>query len=138
MYLCDNCHAKFGDSKDNTIKSMRQFRTGTLSPFSDQGKGFIGARIVAKTLGVDDCFNFYIDLSKHLKYGYIEVKTATFDRIEKAWYFSTQREQDFDTMILVCMNENWNNVERIYAIPWDYAIKRKSITIYESPSRYGW
>ena len=87
MYLCDNCHAKFGDTKDNTIKSMRQFRTGTLSPFSDQGKGFIGARIVAKTLGVDDCFNFYIDLSKHLKYGYIEVKTATFDRIEKSLVF---------------------------------------------------
>lgn len=143
-YLCDNCHSKFGDSKDNTIKNMRQFRTGMLDPSSAQGKGFIGARIIAKTLGLDDCniktnnFNFYIDLSKHSVYGYIEVKTATFSRIDKTWNFNTNREQDYDTLVLICMDENWNDIERIYAIPWEYSIKRKHITIYENPSRYCW
>lgn len=36
------------------------------------------------------------------------------------------------------MDENWNNVIRVYAIPIEEIIERSSITIIENPSRVTW
>lgn len=137
-HICDTCYGK--------IRSSAGWRHGQLDPSSPPGKGFIGAYIVAKTYGLEDCnikmntFRFYIDLSKHSKYGYIEVKTATLNRKNGNWSFSKFDEKDFDTLFLVCMDENdpWKSVKRVYAIPWEDAINRSSIKIYENPSRSAW
>lgn len=122
------------------------WRKGNLDPKSAVGKGFIGQQIVAKTFGIEDCnlkmknFNFYIDLSKISGYGYGEVKIASLDMTNDIWYFDTDREQYYDILFLVCMDENWpwKNVERIYAIPWEVVGYRKKIGIYNNPSRGGW
>ena len=45
------------------------FRNGNLDPLSPPGKGFIGAQIVAKTNGTEDCnikmnnFRFYVEFN---------------------------------------------------------------------------
>lgn len=105
---------------------MAAWRTGNLSMNSSTGKGFIGAQVVAKTCGLDDCnvkmnnFNFYI-LSKHSVYGYIEVKTVSLS-IEYMRWMIHLRNWNFDTLIIVCMDCEypWKNVLGVYAIPREY------------------
>lgn len=136
--MCDNCYGK--------TRSPAGWKHGQLDPCSPPGKGFIGTQIVANTYGLDDCnikmnsFRFYIDLSKHSKYGYIEVKTATLNILYGKWSFSKFDEKDFNTLFLVCMDENdpWKNVKRVYAIPWEDAIYRSSISVLENSSRSSW
>lgn len=136
-WLCNCCYMKDynKDRNDNA-----DWRTGNLSRYSPSGKGFIGAQIVARTLGVDDCniimdnFNFYIDLGKHSKYGYIEVKTATLDIECGEWSFILNLWKQ----ILVCMDqyEPWKNVKKLYAISYGYVINNKGITITDITSKY--
>lgn len=143
-HICKDCYSKEHNKNDpRTI--MSNWRHGQLSRYSTSGKGFIGTQIVAKMLGVDDCniimnnFRFYIDLSKHSKYGYVEVKIATFKN--GMWQFNIKREQKYDNLILVCMDENrpWQNVIMVLIIPIEEVFKHgKSITIYEKPSRSVW
>lgn len=154
-YLCKDCWNKYyyyniakydHESRDFILNA--QFRTGKLSRYSTNGIGFVGAQIVAKTLGVDDCnikmdnFCFYVDLSKHDIYGIGEVKTATLNKINGCWKFTIENEYFiFNTMFLVCMDENepWKNVERIYAIPKKEIIQHGiGITIVKNPLRCTW
>lgn len=141
-YLCWSCYMK----KYNKDRNARaNWRTGNLSRYSPSGKGFIGAQIVAKTYGIYDCniimdnFNFYIDLSKHSEYGYVEVKTATLNIERGNWKFALKMWKQFDTLILVCMDqyEPWKNVKRVYAIPCEYVMNQIGVTITEAPSSKG-
>lgn len=138
-YLCNTC--KMREYNDKIIKPTRQCRTRELSRYSTHGKGFIGAQIVAKTNGLEDCnikmdnFCFYVDLSRHTKYGTVEVKTATLN-IEYLWWgFSGFKPENSDTTFLVCMDDNepWKNVERIYKIPSNN-IEVTTITIFANTS----
>lgn len=102
------------------------WRNGNLDPLSPIGKGFIGQQIISRTYKIDDCnlkmdnFNFYIDLSRGTKYGYGEVKIATLNVKNNWWIFNVRIGQKFDTLFLLCMdnNEPWRDVERAYAIPY--------------------
>ena len=148
--LCKGCYMKGYhknhkddiDSRDNIRKSMSKSRTGLLSRFTEAGKGFIGAQIVAKTYGLDDCnikmnnFNFYMDISKHPEYGNIEVKTSSIDIEWNRWHFSNIDSNGFDTLILVCMDmyQPWKNVMRVYAIPCEEVGSITDITIQNSLS----
>jgi len=132
-YLCKRCYA----SPD--------WRYGDLDPSSASGKGFIGQQIVAKTYWVDDCnlkmnnFHFYVDISKISEYGYAEVKTASL--IRGMWQIDTRRDQKYDVLIIICMDDNWpwRDVERVYIISWKYVILHGTgITIYKNPSRTTW
>lgn len=130
----------------NCIEKMRSdWRNGNLDPKSSPGRGFIGQQIVAKNYGIEDCnlimdnFCFLIDLSRHSKYGYCEVKTSSLS-IKGRWGFRTDRKQEYDTLFLVCMDGNWpwKNVERVYAIPWNVAIEKinKGLAIIKRPIRH--
>jgi len=132
---------------DCMAKASSDWRTGNLDPSSAPGRGFIGAQIVAKTLGVDDCgikmnnFCFYIDLSKHTIYGYSEVKARTLDKKRGKWNVSdTYRELNditYDTLFVVCMDEYWpwKNVRRVYAIPWEVISHKTGFDIYQDPPK---
>lgn len=140
-WICNSCYMKDynKDRNDNA-----DWRTGNLSRYSPSGKGFIGAQIIARTLGIDDCniimdnFNFYIDLGKHSEYGYIEVKTATLDIECGEWTFALKLWKQFDTLILICMDqyEPWKNVKKVYAIPYEHVMNNKGITITDITSKY--
>lgn len=122
-------------------KTTADWRMGNLDPSSSVGRGFIGQQIVANTYGVEDCnlmmdnFHFYIDLSKILGYGYVEVKIASLIYI--SWYFSRIKSENFDTIFLLCMDMNWpwKDVYRVYAIPWKAVGNRKSMGITKNPSK---
>lgn len=134
--LCSRCHQN--EENDKYRKPLANFRTGNLSRYTAHGLGYIGARIVAITNGLDDCnmvtdnFCFYVDLSEHLEYGYCEVKTASFLLNWGRWTtFSEIKPWNFDSIFLVCMDGNrpWENVCRIYIVPSEY-VDVNSITIY--------
>lgn len=137
-HICDSCYGK--------LHSPAGWRHGQLDPSSPPGKGFIGAQIAAKTFGIDDCnikmdsFNFYIDLSRHSEYGYIEVKTATLNIKSREWYFSKFHEKNFDNLLTLCMDSNkpWKDVKMACIIPWEDAIKRMTIKIIQNPARKPW
>jgi len=145
-HLCIDCYRIYSPrSTQNKIKKMADSRIGNLDPSCPRGKGFIGQQIIAKTHGVEDCnlktdnFNFYVDLSKISGYGYVEVKIATLNRINGRYEFNGIKPEKFDTLILICMDENWKDINKMYAIPWEIAmIHGKYITIYENPSKIVW
>lgn len=140
-YLCHRC----GVYKDysTTLKPIANHRTKNLSRYTQVGKGYIGVQIIARTLGLEDCnivmnnFCYYVDLSKHTKYGYIEVKISTYNARDGRWVFNGIKLDKCDTVILVCMDEKWKNIERIYIIP-SKEINVSSIGITKNPSRSAW
>lgn len=150
-FLCNSCYKSSQKYVPGTIAnfmmSESKCRKGEFDINRGRCRGCIGVQIVGNTFGVEDLnikmdrFNYYIDLSKISKYGYgySEVKTATFNVTNGVWKFNTEKEQEYDTLFLVCMdcNELWENVERIYAIPWEYAVKVSGISITKNPSRIG-
>ena len=142
-YICSACYA--------TIHRDSDWKKGNLDPLSSAGKGFIGQQVVAKRYDVEDCnllmnnFRFYVDISKIVGYGYCEVKTRSFDILKdkyEQWLFDTRRKQEYDTLILLCMDRNipWTNVERVYAIPWEVVVSRNkaNITISRNSLRKGY
>lgn len=138
--LCAWCNWK----EDNKKYKPGACRSGDLDRYSPQGKGFIGAQIVAITLGLDDCniimdnFCFYVDLSRHSKYGYVEVKTSTFLVERKYWKCANVNALKFDTLIFVCMDqyEPWKNVLRIYAIPSNVLMNQGTVSIGANGSKW--
>lgn len=131
-WICSKCYA--------TITRDSDWKKGNLDPLSATGKGFIGQQIVAQTYNVEDCnikmnnFHFYVDISKISGYGYCEVKIRSFDILQgkyEQWLFDTRREQDYDTLLTLCMDRNkpWKDVEEVYAFPWEIVIYRNKANI---------
>lgn len=128
-WLCNNCRSK--------IDNMSLWRIGRLSKYSKTGKGVIGQWVVAKYLGVEDLnikmdnFNFHIDLI-HPIYGCVQVKLSLlnkygkWDMVNIGWYF--------DTLFIVCMSDNFGNVERVYIIPeGDIISETRRVSITKNP-----
>lgn len=143
-YLCNNCYFHFINKNRGPsnfvqfIKESSKWRNEKLSRYSNIGEGSIGQWIIAKTLELEDLtiknenFREPIDLSENT-----EVKTASL--IYGEWHFVSE-DKECDNVFLVCMDDNvpWKRVERICAIPWNEANKRKSIAIVKDPSRPVW
>lgn len=148
-YICIYCNEKINSRlPDSVLSRNSDWRNERLNPSTPAGKGFIGQQIVAKRFGVDDCnikmdsFHFYVDISKIPGYGYVEVKIASLNVIRAEWVFGTRTDQEYDTLTLLCMDENWpwKNVERGYIIPYKKMKERAktTITITKNPSRGTW
>ena len=101
--ICDNCGAIKQKSQWRYKNSQRlclscykdsDCKQGNLDPNSEVGFGFIGQRVVAKTLGLDlkyDCncsegFGSPYDLYDKNGYDKIDVKSATM--YDDTWYFN--------------------------------------------------
>jgi len=143
-YLCKQCWDKYDDdSSHSIIKGMTKSRLGQLTLYDTYGKGIIGAQTVANTLGVDDYsiiidnFCYYVDLSKHSEYGYVEVKTMSLNVLHRQWVSGKIRHSNFDTLFLICMDqyEPWRNILEVYAIPRKNVGERIQITIRKDSSK---
>lgn len=141
-YLCSRCWNKIQNnlpnSYKNIIKSMRLSRTGHLSKFIGHGKIVISQWIVAKTLGLrdlnidNDNFNVPIDLSSNDIYRKPDVKfSSKLDELGR-WHIGIGKYY-FDILIILIMNELWNNIDRVYIIPKD-KINVTHIAIYKDLS----
>lgn len=143
-FLCDDCFHEYDKrSQHYIVRSLAKSRLGQLTVYDTYGKGIIGAQTVAKTLGVSDFsvvidnFCYYVDLSKHSGYGYIEVKTMSLNVLHRQWSSGMIRHSRFDTLFIVCMDQHksWRNVLEVYAIPRDIVGGRKQITIKKDSSK---
>lgn len=157
-WLCHKCYSKIQnrlpDSHASLIKFMRQCRTNGFSFERYMCRGCLGVETIAKTLELKnlniekDNFNFGVDLSKHDKYGNIEVKTSSQSytlNLKPFWGFDIKNvqilEHKFDTIFLLCMDDNrpWKNVVMVYAIPFDEIVKHNHhINIYLSKTTDKW
>lgn len=147
-WLCNTCRMntesvkKYYKKRYDEIKYITDCRNARIDIKSEKCKGCIGVQICTITLGVDDLniqidnFGYYVDLDKHTKYGFIEVKIAVFNKRDGRWYFHDIHKENFDYIFLVCMDQYspWKNVLRIYVVPSDRITTSTTITIYENPS----
>ena len=146
-YMCRYCEGKKKqerlDSQNNIIESISNWRTGELSIFSNSGKGIIGEMIIAKVrkleiiaIKMDELRN-KIDIEGDPELGIIQVKARTLKNGK--WNVGTYiSEEIFDYVVLVCMDEYWRNVERIYIIPRQELINRTGFAVVKNPSRPTW
>jgi len=137
-WLCNKC---FSEKYNNDIvKPMRPCRNKGISKESTLGKGIIGEAIVSKVLGIEMCskkannFNYKFDLFTHDKYGNIQVKIAGPYFNQWKYDFRHGNPCDCDTVILLCMDEEWNNVVRVYIIPSEN-VEKLGLSIYRGTMR---
>lgn len=142
-YYCDSCYHKL----------KRKCRNKELEKDSKSGKGFRIEQVIAKTLGIKSCsiesdnFNSAFDLYDPIKYKEIQARSAK-PSIRKAtwndkvyeyhvWHFALDLPE-FDTIIVICMSEDYKNIERMYAIPVDKLPMAQGLTIYKDPKNRPW
>lgn len=137
------CHIHYTKRyNDEHRKILSNARTGNLDRYSSFGKEIIGQWIIGKTLGLKDLnlendnFHERIDLSRHHLYLDIDVKTASYNRINMQWRINRVNINKFDTLMAVCMDmhELWKDVKKIFIIPFEVIGGIKSITFIISPS----
>ena len=131
-YICAACYS-------NPAYKLRE-----LNPNSSTYKGMIGVQTVAKVLGGKDCTimkegsPFDICSIQSLKYGKIEVKTATYNSKCMCWMIGGIRPGLFDTLFIVCTDNKFKNIFGIYIIDGIEVDNIKTITIYKNHLEYGW
>ena len=119
-------------------------RSGELDPNSSTYKGMIGVETVAKVLGDKDCtimkqgLPFDICSIQSIKYGKIEVKTVTYSLKYGTWVTNSIKPSLFDTLFIVCTDNKFENIFRVYIIDGIEVGNRKTIPIYKNLSRGGW
>jgi len=139
-WLCTNCY------KYEYAKNRADFRNNNLDPNSTVGKGYTFEQITCiarylKNLNIESGnFHSPIDHSVDAELGIIQSKGAIYDYINDQWSFNVLNEQHkkFDHLICHCMDENMQNVERVYIFPKKEIMKRASIGIIKNPSRGTW
>lgn len=141
-YICNKCYMKIyhrlPNSDHNIIKSMAKSRNRQLDRDSNQGKGFIGEQIFCKVRGAVNCnivldkFNSKIDAIDK-DYGIVQVKTRSLKRGE--WGVHFNRYRYFDVLVAICIDSDFQHVERVYIIPKEYIVHQSSFVITKSPSK---
>jgi len=137
-YICRNCY-----SNENE-KRKRLSRNKELPKDTTRGKGFIGEQIWCVTRGVKNCnieadnFNYPFDHSPDSVYGIVQTKISSLGKLYQYFYWVFAKEpfdvkgelkEKYDNIVLICMDIDWNNVERVYIIPYDVIFKLKTISI---------
>lgn len=140
-YICTKCDAekrnKDGNSYRNLIKSMTMSRLEELSIEDNKGKGLIGEAIIGKVrglkvLGIETGnINFKFDLSTDKEYGIIQSKLRK--PLYGDWKIYLGRDDDFDTLLVLCMDKYMKNVVRVYAIPKKELKGLTGITLCKNP-----
>lgn len=127
--ICDNCgclkkvqwNYKNKQRLCPSCYMNSDYTNGNLDPDSKVGFGFIGQRIVAKTLGLElkyDCncsqgFGAPDDLYDVNKYKYINVKAATLNK-NNAWKFGLINKYTPDTYILLAFSADKSDIEHVW------------------------
>lgn len=148
-WLCHKCYMKkqnyLPGSHQNIQRDFARIRIGQLSIDKEKGKSTITEAVVqkarrCKSYNIDtDNFNSEFDLYLDPEYNIIQVKSATYSHIYGWWSFKGVNVGNADNVFLVCMDNMWNNVEKMYVVPKETIEKRikhdSGITIAKNPSR---
>lgn len=140
-YMCLRCYGRYDpDSGHNQIKIIANSRNCQLDIRSPSGKGLIGEATIAKVRKLDvisimlDHFGSKFDLSLDPEFGNIQSKLRNSRYGNYDVYFGMLH--DFDTLFVICINEDTDNIESICVIPEDELYGITNITIYNNP-KYG-
>lgn len=136
-WLCFNCDGKRHqkndcNSQNNLIKSIRKPRINNIKKDSEQGKVVICQAVVAKVCKTEDLniktdnYNWHVDMYNS-DYGRINVEYSSF-RFGYGWRFNSRRinscktknenkNDNYDTYVLLCISKDGNDVERVRIIP---------------------
>lgn len=143
-YYCNKCYMKKYNVSENgihtTAKNLANCRTGNLDRISYRGVEVLGQWICAKVLSLEDMnikndnFAQLADLSHHVTYGNIDVKTCTLIRKRGIWKANVAR-RTFNTVALLCMDglEIWEDVKKMFIIPEDKIKVSSCLTVYDDP-----
>lgn len=136
------------NSTNSLIKSLRDRRTGNLDPDCNSAKGDGGEDLLCEWKGYTnlnkkyDNYTFRIDCFDEETKLYYQAKVAWYNRVNRLWSQNFIDEHKsigegfrFNTVYIFCISRDGKVVERIYEIPEDEVIKRKSISIYKNPSK---
>lgn len=152
-WMCFNCGGNDYQEKDpnsqrNVIKSVRNPRIGNIKVCSEQGMVIITQAVVARVNGIEDLnikmdnYGYHSDMYKDI-YGKINVEYSSFRYPDyNGWVFNSRRinitkNDNYQTFILLCFDENKSDIERIYIIPNDDEIKELwTVGINKNNSRY--
>ena len=150
--LCNICYQRYNpNSSNNTIKSMAKCRTKRIiridrfGNLDDNDLGYVIECIVCDTYGIkiynDEVDNYRSPFDAiHPEYGKFQIKGASFNIIDGQWHLRFRNTEilwsAFDFVVIICMDGNkpWKNVERVYKIPQEEFINRKSIAIVKDPT----
>lgn len=150
--LCNMCYQKYSpNSANNTIKSMAKCRTKRIiridrfGNLDDNELGYVVECIVCDTYGIkiynDEADNYRSPFDAiHPEYGKFQIKGVSFNIVEGQWRIRFRDTEIlwpvFDFAVIICMDGNkpWKNVERVYKIPQEELVNRKSIAIVKNPT----
>lgn len=131
-YICNKCYTKIQNDLPNSYNNARKIvcncRTGHYID-DDRYKGRICENVVAIILELKnyndilDNYNAPFDLSTHHLYGRISVKGRALngrDMWEITFRDSEMKTDNFDTLIFLCIDKGWKNIDRVYIIPRSY------------------
>lgn len=140
-WLCNKCRSKNFSNK--TRKPLMKSRTGCLPISSSNGIGLIGEGVFLKVRGAKNCnilkdnFDLEYDCFDN-EYGKTQIKIRgmvlvhRINRSEYRWCFSNIKPENYDTIVLFCIDKSRKNLEKMYIIPSEH-VNSTSITIYERP-----
>ncbi len=140
-YVCKLCYES-QRYQESEIKANAKFRNKQLSKDTSKGKGYIGEQIWCKRWGTVNCniemdnFSSPIDHPPHPEYGIVNSKIATFDEELKRWRPNTRGE--YDNLACICMNKDWNKIERVYIIPKEIIGNITGLSIKLFPEKDSW
>lgn len=141
-YICVRCDAEKRNNNENSyhnlIKLMTKSRMENLSIEDNKGKGLIGEAIIAKVLGLKILgietgnINFEFDLSIDKQYKMIESKIRR--PLYGDWKVHLSEYHNFDTLFILCMDNDMKNIVRVYVIPKNELNELTGITLYRNPT----
>lgn len=120
----------------NESQISKNYVNSSQNLMSNKEKGDICEEIVRIAINAKTSTDIRYDLV-HSKYKRIEVKGSDYYSRHKCWVTGYIESSKFDTLFIVCMNDNFKKVERIYIIPKDN-VNISAIAILENPLRDGW
>lgn len=125
------------DSFYNVTKSMRPCRNKGIDKDSTFGKGFRGEQLFCKIRDDENCnikldnFTSMIDVFDK-EYCKVQVKTVSLS-LEYGKWKANDINKNCDTVVIICMDNDFKNVLRVYIISRKY-IAGNNVTITESAS----
>jgi len=121
-YSCEECFKKFDPKSHDMIrKSMRKIRDYKVLITDNRIEGVLGEAVVAKVrklkvLSLElDNFGLKFDLSVDKEYNIIQVKFKK--PYYNDWKVTFGEEHNFNTLFILCIDKNTDNLDIVYAIP---------------------
>lgn len=149
-FMCNMCYQKeyrkrypnIVKKHNNELSKASNWKNGELDPYTSSGKGYIVEQFSCKTLELenlnirDNTFRAKCDTTRHIKYGDIQIKGASYNTKERSWSRTLGEAQKFDTLLMILMDRYmpWRNVRKAYAIPEVEVYGLRSIAIYDNPN----